>query len=277
MLPIRVGLVDKTGTIRASELSAVAAALNLQVNRDFGPIWQVPATVSALLDGQQPPPGVWPIFVVNNLPPTEGGIHLTKHRQPYALVEAGPSWSLAASHECLEMLVDPSGSRLYASSAIQVKHGEVHDAPGKFEYVVEVCDPSENQPFSYPIDGVVVSDFYTPHFFDPKVSAGVRYSFTGALTRPRQVLKGGYLSWLNPITEELQQLQYFTDTPVIKTLGKASADRSLRETIDSLTKPLTLSRFQPSDELAARREALQRAAAARAKLYDEDEAKRTTR
>jgi hypothetical protein len=271
MLPIRVGLVDKTGTIPAPELTAAAAALNLQVNRDFAPIWNVQATVSALVDGQSAPPGVWPIFVVNNLPPTEGGVHLTKHRQPYALVEAGPSWTLSASHECLEMLVDPSGSRLYASSAIHVVHGQIADAPGKFEYLVEICDPSENEPFSYPIDGIVVSDFYTPHYFDPKAAAGVRYSFTGALTGPRQVLKGGYLSWLNPQIDQMQQLQYFTDTPVIKNLGPATAGLSLREAIDAVTKPLKLSGFEPSAELKARRESIGQATAARARYYDEAE------
>jgi hypothetical protein len=268
MLPIRVGLIDKTGSVNASELTAAAAALNLQVNRDFGPIWHVGATVAAIMDSQHAPPGVWPIFIVNNLPPTEGGIHLTKHRQPYALVETGPSWTLSASHECLEMLADPSGSRLYASSAIQVKNGEISDAPGKFEYLIEVCDPSENDPFSYLIDGVVVSDFYTPHFFDPKVSAGVRYSFTGALTRPRQVLKGGYLSWLNTEIDELQQLQYFTGTPVIKNLGPATAGKSLRESVDAATKPMKLSGFTASAEISQRRQAIDRAALARSRFYE---------
>lgn len=267
MLPIRVGLVDKTRQISPQELTTVATAINLQASRDFGPIWRVSATVSALVGTTHVPPGVWPIFVVNNLPPTEGGVHLTKRHQPYALVEAGPSWSLSASHECLEMLADPSGNRLYASAAIAVEGGAVVDAPGKFEYLVEVCDPSENDPFSYVIDGIQVSDFYTPHFFDPVVSAGVRYSFTGALSRPRQVLRGGYLSWLNPETDTLQQLQYFTATPVIKDLGPASG-RSLREYSDSCTHPLKLSQIEPTARLSQRREALGRASEARSKQYE---------
>lgn len=275
MLPIRVGLVDKTGTISAQELTAVATALNLQAHRDFGPIWKVTASVSALPSASHIPPGIWPIFMVNNLPPGEGGVHLTKHHQPYALVEVGQSWSLSASHECLEMLADPTGSRLYASSAITVSGGAIVDAPGKFEYLVEVCDPSENEPFSYVVDGIRVSDFYTPHFFDPTPSAGVRYSFTGALTRPRQVLPGGYLSWFNPETDTLQQLQYFHDKPVIKDLGSASAHHSLREAIDAVTQPLQLSKFATGERLAERRAALERTSAARSRFYDA--AERTVR
>ena len=268
MLPIRVGVIDKTGAIDPQELAAVATALNLQVSRDFSPIWQVSATVSALPGASHAPPGVWPIFVVNNLPPTEGGVHLTKRHQPYALVETGPSWSLSASHECLEMLADPSGSRLYASSAIAVEGNNIVDAPGKFEYLVEVCDPSENVPFSYLVDGVVVSDFYTPHFFDPTAASGVRYSFTGSLTRPRQVLKGGYISWLNPETDTLQQLQYFSDTPVIKDLGSAASGKSLRESVDAVTRPLKLSGFVASSAVTERRKAIARAALSRSRYYD---------
>lgn len=56
------------------------------------------------------------------------------------------------------------------------------------------------QPSSVTVNGVLVSDFYTPHFFDPVKNASVRYSFTGAIDKPRQVLRGGYISWHNPPT-----------------------------------------------------------------------------
>lgn len=41
------------------------------------------------------------------------------------------------------------------------------------------------------MNGVTVSDFYTPHYFDPVVNPAVRYSFTAAIKKPRDVLKGG--------------------------------------------------------------------------------------
>ncbi len=147
-------------------------------------------------------PGVWPIFIVDNLPDGEAGVHLTDHLQPYALVLAGDTWSLSASHECLEMLVDPSGNWLISSSAVQVVNGEIQDLGSeKYEYLVEVADPSEDPSNAYMVNDVLVSDFYTPRYFDPvAVASGVRYSFSGKITRPRQVLPGGYLSWVNPQT-----------------------------------------------------------------------------
>jgi len=236
MLTRRVALADKTGQIGFDQLAKVAAALNLQVQRDLSPIWNVSATVSAVQNIDELPVGVAPIFIVTNLPPGEGGVHLTKHRQPYALVALGDGWTVAASHECLEMLVDPSGSHLHPSTAIAVKGSAIVDAPGKFEYLVEVCDPCEDEPFAYAIDDVTVSDFYTPHFFDPAVASGVRYSFTGSITKPRQVLSNGYLSWLNPSTGTMQQLRHM-GAPEITDLGSATGSLSLREFVDNKNQP----------------------------------------
>jgi hypothetical protein len=56
------------------------------------------------------------------------------------------------------------------------------------------------------VNGILLSDFYTPDYFDPVVAPGVRYSFTGAIKEPREVLDGGYLSWFDPISSHLFQL-----------------------------------------------------------------------
>jgi len=171
----------------------------------------------------------------------------------------------------MEMIVDPSGNRVHPSNAIDVRDGEIVDVVGKFEYLVEVCDPSEDDPFGYTIDGVLVSDFYTPHYFDPVESSGVRYSFTGAITRPRDVLKNGYLSWIDSATDEVQQLKYFAQEPQIVTLGSATGS-CLREFVDSKSKTTsTLSKRSAKEpKLAnakARKLALAAAAEMRARRY----------
>ena len=35
----------------------------------------------------------------------------------------------------------------------------------------------------YPVNGVPVSDFYTPRYFEPVRTDGTRYSFTGEIER----------------------------------------------------------------------------------------------
>ena len=79
------------------------------------------------------------------------------------------------------------------------------------------------------------SDFITPHFYDPVTTAGTRYSFTGAIKAPRQILKGGYISWINLQTNEWQQLLWVDPSkpPIINDLGPASAGMSLRIWVDS--------------------------------------------
>jgi hypothetical protein len=213
-------------------------------------------------------------MLVKSLPPTEGGFHLTKHNQPYAKVEVGAGWSIAASHEILEMSVDPSGNRLQVSTAIEVAGGKIRDTAGQFEYLVEVCDPCEAPDFGYEINGVAVSDFLTPNFYDTTMTPSVRYSFTGALTAPRQIKPGGYISWVNAAANEVQQLQYLDPNkpPVIKNLGAWSDAQSLRSFADSKSRPTALISETPKSHALLKRSSAQRVmvaefTAARRMLY----------
>jgi hypothetical protein len=250
-LPIRVGIVDMTGEGDAAALASVAAALNVQVTRDLPQFWDVTATVEYLPNKAQIPQGVWPIQLVKSLPPGEGGFHMTKRNQPYSKVIFTPSnleWTVDASHETLEMLVDPAGNRMQASQAIAISGNGVVDAPGQqYEYLVEVCDPCEADDFSYAIDGFAMSDFITPHYYDASLVAGVRYSFTGAIKRPRELLQGGYISFVDPASDDMQQILWVDPgPPQLNNLGPASGS-SLREFVEQRTHKHTF------DQRAARR------------------------
>ncbi|KVC73171.1 hypothetical protein WM03_01770 [Burkholderia ubonensis] len=263
MTVIQVGLVDKTASIDPSFVEAAAAALNIQVMRDLPSIWNIQATVRYLPSASRIPSGVWPVLLVNALPDDEGGIHLDKNNQPYAKVLATPAsdgWTIAASHEVIEMLIDPAGNRLKSSISIKIESGKIVDGDTQFDYLVEGCDPVEADNCSYSIQGVAVSDFITPHFYDPVAKPGTQYSFNGKIDKPREVLPGGYISWIDPQTDRWQQLQYFdtTGTPTIVDLGPAPADRkSLREWVherrgpapDGLRTTLALSQESKNDRL----------------------------
>ena len=47
ILTAHVALVSDTPSVTLSQVTTVAAALQKQVSRDFGPIWSVNATVNA--------------------------------------------------------------------------------------------------------------------------------------------------------------------------------------------------------------------------------------
>jgi hypothetical protein len=132
------------------------------------------------------------------------------------------------------MLVDPFGDRLIAGDS--PKEGQ-----GRVSFLVEVGDPSEAAEFAYTCNGILVSDFYTPQFFDPIVSPSVRYSFTGAITEPRQVLSGGYLSWVDSTTGHWWQEIWFGGAESqFRDIGPLDATAgSLRSQIDRITMPET--------------------------------------
>ena len=89
-------------------------------------------------------------------------------------------WSVSSvlSHEVLEMFVNPN-CNLWAN-----------DGKGS-AYSFEVCDPVEAP--SYPVNGVSVSNFVTPSWFDPLAPATAQFDKLGQLHGPFSILKGGYL------------------------------------------------------------------------------------
>ena len=236
----QVGLVDMTGQIDVDLVHSAAIALNLQVTRDLPQFWPVSATVIYLPNPRKIPAGVWPVQLVKTLPPDEGGFHSDKHKQPYAKVIASktdPDMDhRRESRDPRNALVDPYGNRMQSSVAVEVVDGKIQDGTGQFGYLVEACDPCEDNSCAYTINGIAVSDFITPHFYDPIVTPGTRYSFTGALKGPRQILPGGYISWVNTEMDEWQQLMYVDPSkpPTIQNIGKADSSKTLREWIDSL-------------------------------------------
>jgi hypothetical protein len=231
----QVALVNESSRISAGDLARVSAALQKQATRDLIQFWGVKATVDAFPTLEDVPIGYWPIIIKDDIE-TSGaaGVHLDDQGQPFALVTAASrleEWSLTASHELVEMLVDPFGNRLIAADSPKRDQGRV-------QVLVEACDPSEAAQFAYTINGILVSDFYSVRYFDPVAARGVRYSFTGAIRKPRQVLPGGYLSWLDPASGNWWQAVWFDGGPApqFRSLGRLDAARgSFRSQIDRRT------------------------------------------
>jgi hypothetical protein len=226
-----VAIVSLTRHIPMRELLRAAAAVQKQITRDLMPYWSVPATVDVFEDLQSMPSDYHPVVLFGDPDEIEGrldfavgaeyaaqliddfdrdrlaGLHLnTFTRQPFALVEASDTWSVTLSHEIIEMIVDPYGNRLVAA---------MHplDPSQRVKFLLEICDPC--QAVWYPVNGVPVSDFYTPKYLDPVSSNRIRYSFTGAVERPLQILDGGYVSWIDPRDSGLYQLDGGSHEPTL--------------------------------------------------------------
>lgn len=191
----KIVLIDKTtgGVVPPGQLQQIAAALQQQVDNDLAPVWGVRADISAPAAEDAIPPDAWHVNVVDSLPGGDGGddgVHpLDEQGNPTAEVVNDPALSITISHEVLEMLVDPWDNRFTRGPDI-----DTNFQGRQVFYLVEVCDPCEGS--HYPIDGVQVSDFVHPSFYDPNGVAP--FDRLGTLAGPLKVPQGCYISWIDP-------------------------------------------------------------------------------
>lgn len=250
MLPTYVGLVplETPTTISPDRLGNVAAALQAQVVSDFGPVWGIAAVVSAFATLEDLPPGYLPLVVTtNDLPRHRRGFHLMMGGLPFGIVrydDKDGGWTVAASHELLEMLCDPFAQRTALGPSLSDNKNDQLTAAGKggdrviegdtnpyvpqgfVNYLVEVCDPCEES--TYEINGVTVSDFVTPSYYDTRGSSSGPYSFRGGIKSQLGVLEGGSISW-RPLLP--QALVYQAEAEHIKREGAAAGPRGELEEV----------------------------------------------
>ncbi len=186
-LPV-IAITNQSTVLSDTQVQGVLASLQKQVSNDFRGYWDTDATLAYLDKDSALTAGWWQIVVLDD-PDQAGalGYHeLSSIGGPLGKIfarldqQAGASWTVTLSHELLEMLGDPE-----IDTAKQA-------ADGKF-YALEVSDAVEADDLGYQIDGVQVSDFVTPRWFNDQVECD-RYSFKQRVTKPLELAPGGYIS-----------------------------------------------------------------------------------
>lgn len=165
------------------DLGRLVAALDKQMQRDFVPIWGYPAKLYVT---DKPKSDEWQVVFLDDADAANAlGYHaLTKDGQPISKVfvkttmAAGQKVSVTASHELLEMMIDP-GAQLW-----------VQNPNGRF-YAYEMCDAVEDE--EYEIDGIAVSNFVHPSFFESwHQLRSVQFDHLNKVSQPFQTLQNGY-------------------------------------------------------------------------------------
>jgi hypothetical protein len=175
--PIHLTVVNN-GQVPAMDVQAWIVAQQGQITQDLQPAWGVSATIDLL-------PGGWPVYLlgVTDYPGALGYHDVDTAGKPYAKVFVQTAaanqtaWQIVASHEVLEMLVNPG-------AASQVT------GPDGCEWYREVCDPVED--ITYARSGVVLADFVLPSWFEAHGTAP--FDFQHLLMAPFHVTAGGYVS-----------------------------------------------------------------------------------
>ncbi|MGD9644449.1 MAG: hypothetical protein AB7U73_01980 [Pirellulales bacterium] len=174
--------MNRSKIVADGELAKIVPALQLQVSRDFAPIWGVDATLK--FAGSKAQPGDWELVVLDTPDDVDYlGYHETDSDSPIGFVFAsldldrGDELSATASHEILEMLADP----FILNSVVK----------GRTAYAIEVCDPCQDDKYGYKINGFLVSDFVTPDWFGVRVTG--RFDHKRHIRKAWEILPGGYI------------------------------------------------------------------------------------
>jgi hypothetical protein len=170
MSPTPISVINLSNLLKDADIVPVVAALQIQVSQHLAPVWRVDAALQFVATGSQPPAGSWRLEIRDDTDSPEGdsGYHTVgADGIPYGRVFVNTAlgyhdnWTITASHELLEMLVNPN-----ANLAAYVPFD---DNTGSF-YQLEVCDPVSPDVNGYQINGVGVSDFVFPEWFSPFVA-----------------------------------------------------------------------------------------------------------
>ena len=175
-----IRLINHSALVTDDEFHAAAKAQQIQVTRDFAPLWGKAAKISTRKRHRA---GDWDFVLADSIDEAGAlGYHTVRGVTPAAIIDVklcqddGVSWTSCLSHEVLEALADPFCNLTWPY-------------PGGKSVAYEVGDPVERD--GYFINGVQMSNFVTPAWF--KGGDGP-YDFLKVLSAPLTLSKGGYIS-----------------------------------------------------------------------------------
>jgi hypothetical protein len=191
-----ISILNQSTLVSDADAATMTEAIAAQVRLDAAPLWdRAAAAVVFYTDASAIPPEAHGIAIVDTIADQPQGV-LGFHTEDrggklWGVVAAKPEldnggktttgdWSVSSvlSHEVLEMFVDPN-CNLWANN----NQGAV--------YSFEVCDPVEAP--TYDVNGVSVSNFVTPAWFDPLAPPTAQFDKLGKLHAPFTMVKGGYV------------------------------------------------------------------------------------
>ncbi len=191
------------------DLDTLIKAMQEYVVKDVAPVWGTPANLHKSTDFEA---GEWAmVFLDDTDEPDASAYHeLTPDGLPLSKVFVNTilgdkqSVSVSASHELIEMLVDPAINMMTTGPDLQTSYAHENADPAddvilyesaKEEtfYAYESADPVEDLAFK--VNSVYMSDFVYPAYFEKfHKPSSVKFDHMNNVKRPFQILAGGYQS-----------------------------------------------------------------------------------
>jgi hypothetical protein len=183
-----IAIQNDSTVVKDADVKKVIPALQKQIDRDFAPAWGLRAR---LVFGTGPKRAMKVVLKDVSDEAGDLGYHFVRgYPVTYVFakddLEAVGEFTSTLSHEILEMLADP-GVNLYALGFVRGKGKKKSKAWVSYE----VCDAVQNE--TYSIEGVKVSDFVLPEWFEPEHADGaMKMDFLAAVNGPFELASGGY-------------------------------------------------------------------------------------
>ncbi|HUL41508.1 MAG TPA: hypothetical protein VLV32_06365 [Burkholderiales bacterium] len=180
----KIACFNKATIALGVSFDALIAAMQVFVDKHVVPVWGTPAK---LIKSKGFVKGAWAmVFLDNADQPGALAYHdLTPDGLPEAKVfvkttlQNNDLVSVSASHELVEMLVDPAINLMTTGP------------DPKTIYAYESADPVEA--LSFPVGGIPMTDFVYPAYFEAFHKPGsVQFDRLKKVTKPFQILSGGY-------------------------------------------------------------------------------------
>lgn len=180
----KIAVFNKASIPLEVDLDDLIAAMQVYIDKFVVPVWATPAR---LVKSKNYIKGAWAmVFLDDADSPGALAYHdITPDGLPQSKVfvrttlQNGDLVSVSASHELVEMLVDPAINLMSTGP----------DA--KAVYAYESADPVEA--LSFPVNGIAMSDFVYPSYFEEFHKPGsVKLDQMGKVKKPFEILSGGY-------------------------------------------------------------------------------------
>ena len=180
----KIAVFNKATIPLGVDLDALIAAMQVYIDKYIVPVWATPANlvksndfikdawaVVFLDDADQPGALAYHELTPDGLPISKVFVRTT--------LQNGDQVSVSASHELVEMLVDPAINLMTTGPDPQTI------------YAYESADPVEA--LSFAVNGIDMSDFVYPAYFEDFRKAGsVKFDQLDKVAAPFQILAGGY-------------------------------------------------------------------------------------
>lgn len=192
MIHINVAVLNQSTEASDKTIKSLTSALQKQVTQHFAPVWGIDATLKFVPKSATPNPEHWQLIFLDTADQagalgyhetTATGLPLGKVFIRTTELDGG-AWSVTASHELLELLVDP-----YANLTV---FRQSNNTAGRL-YAYEVADAVEADADGYAIGSFQMSNFVFPSWFEDGLTGVTQFDYQKQLTGPFQLRKGGYI------------------------------------------------------------------------------------